>query len=1651
MSIRRMPLILAFALVGSPALAQTSIDDFAVAQAQLQAAPSCSGASCSFVAGAMLGAERDIRTQLFSGTGAATAEVTGGAFVFNGVGTAFAEARLVWDGTDSNADTTAFPGLAGVNLTTGADSIILDVNSASSGAVVIVEVFTDATSTSLYTLWLPAVAVPTSFALPFTAFTTHFGSGAAFTNVGAISLTVRGPGATLSLDAIRAGIGAAPAVGASKTVAISNDLGRAGSAEPGDTIKYTIQIDNKSGKPTSPNTALVDTLDANLTLVPGSAEASPIGIEDYYFQGGASATVLAPGVLGNDVDPDGDAKSVATTGSITTTQGATATVNADGSFSVAVPADGSLDTFTYEVTDGNGITSPAVVTVGLLPNVAPVLANGSSVAYTENGAPLAINTAITVNDADSPTLSTGTVSITANFVTAQDVLSFTNVPGTMGNVAGVYTPGTGVMALTSTGSTATLLQWQAALQAVKYSNTSDNPSTTSRTVSFVVNDGSANSNTVTSTVSVTSVNDAPVLTAGATLNYTENQAATVIDSTVTVADPDSATIASATVQITGSCTNPQDVLSFSTQNGIAGVYTAASCLMTLSGSSSVANYQTALRTVTYSNTSDNPTTSTRTITWRVNDGAGVNNLSNQPTSTISITAVNDAPVLAGVSGGFTYAENNAATAVAPGISISDLDNLTLTQGTVSISNNFQSGQDVLSFVNVAMGNIAISSNAGGVLTLSSAGGTATLAQWQAAMAAVKYANTSEDPNTSVRTVTFQVDDGAGANNLSNTPTRTITVTAVNDAPTATGFTNLPAQAGIPITYPTGKLSGTDAEAGTTITIDTTPINVTNGTATLNANGSFTFTPLPNATVGSFQYRVSDNGNPGPGVNSAYVTVSFTVAGPSIYFVKGSGVGLANCTLGNECSLGAAVAAIGAAGSRSIFIGDGGTYANNVPLNTNGNLIGQGLTGFTFDGFFGIGAPAQGTLATRPLLSQARPTISISTAGVNIVSMASGTTHNVLGLNITTGSATTTAIFANNFGTLTTGDVTIVGSGPALDLAGGTLSGGFTSISSSGGATGIRLVGVAGTSTVGGGALSGSSGDTLFSSTGTLTLSYGGTITQNTANQRVVNIQNKTGGTYTFNGAISSTGAGIRLNGNSAGMAINFAGSLALSTGANTAIDASSGAGTITATQNNTSIVNTLTTTTGIALNVSGITIGASGLTFRSISSNGGSKGIVLNNTGTSGGLTVTGTGTTAGSGGTIQNISSRGGEFINTKSLSLNNMNFTNANTADSGSNCGASNNSGCNAALHLDTVTGAVLTNVSINGAAQQGINLREVSGFQLVNSSVINGGAGGQTEEADLYAINMFGTCAITNSSLTVPAERAAVIYNTSKTLDLTVTGSTFGMNQTQPLGADGLEVSSYGASNTTLRVVNSTFVQPKTNGLQVITENTSVSSVDITGSTFDPGTGLAAAIDLDVNNTANMKFNISGNPSIKGKGINIVNVFAFPDATFEGRINNNVVTSNGGSGTGIRVVSQGNGNSKVEIKNNSVTGGDDYGIDVTAQLGSGRVDATITGNTVSVSNNGFYAIHTIAGASGSTFTNKMCANVASNTTTVPAGAIGNFQARAATGTHEVLLQGAGGNVAANWSANSNTPVPGVTSQSGTGVFTFGATCAVPSNPLP
>ena len=162
----------------------------------------------------------------------------------------------------------------------------------------------------------------------------------------------------------------------------------------------------------------------------------------------------------------------------------------------------------------------------------------------------------------------------------------------------------------SFNGSASLANYQTLLDQVQYASSSQNPTSfgtdTSRSISWVVNDGTVNSSQASTTVTITPVDQAPVLgNAGNTIGYTELQAvAPAIDATLTVSDVDSATLASATVSITGGLL-AGDVLNFTNQNGITGNYSGG--VLTLSGTATVAQYQAALESITFSSSSHNPT------------------------------------------------------------------------------------------------------------------------------------------------------------------------------------------------------------------------------------------------------------------------------------------------------------------------------------------------------------------------------------------------------------------------------------------------------------------------------------------------------------------------------------------------------------------------------------------------------------------------------------------------------------------------------------------------------------------------------------------------------------------------------------------------------------------------------------------------------------------------------------------------------------------------------------------------------------------------------------------------------------------------------------------------------------------------------------
>ncbi|KAI9135300.1 hypothetical protein ON05_020060 [Acaryochloris sp. CCMEE 5410] len=140
--------------------------------------------------------------------------------------------------------------------------------------------------------------------------------------------------------------------------------------------------------------------------------------------------------------------------------------------------------------------------------------------------------------------------------------------------------------------------------------------------------------------------------------------------------------------------------------------------------------------------------------------------------------------------------------------------------------------------------------------------------------------------------------------------------------------------------------------------------------------------------------------------------------------------------------------------------------------------------------------------------------------------------------------------------------------------------------------------------------------------GTTTITYNGTITQDNP-ASAVNINNKTGGTTTFNGLVTantSTAPGVNLA-NNPGSTIAFNGGLDIDTTTGIGFNATNG-GTVNVAA--TSGDESVTTTSGTALNLNNI---AANITFDSVSSTGGTNGINLDTV--TGSVSVSGTTTIA--------------------------------------------------------------------------------------------------------------------------------------------------------------------------------------------------------------------------------------------------------------------------------------------------------------------------------------------------------------------------------------------------------------------------------------
>ena len=472
---------------------------------------------------------------------------------------------------------------------------------------------------------------------------------------------------------------------------------------------------------------------------------------------------------------------------------------------------------------------------------------------------------------------------------------------------------------------------------------------------------------------------------------------------------------------------------------------------------------------------------------------------------------------------------------------------------------------------------------------------------------------------------------------------------------------------------------------------------TNGSASLVA-GNYIFNPNAGVTgAATFKYRVSDGAGCTIPDQSADVSISNMV-----WYVDSSAAAGGDGRSGNPFQNFSNINGAGGAGDSDapndfIYVLKGTGYTTGLALENGQQLIGESVDLIV------------NSQTLRPATPAKVPTLT-NGAG-NGITLANGNT--ISGFLI--GTVSGTKLIGSSVGTATVNNLTLNGGGAALNINGGNLAVTIDSLSSSSSTNAVSLTNVTGSLTVSAGAISGASGADVLISGGTANLTFASSI--NNTSGRSVDIQNRTGGSATLSGAITDTANGIFLNANS-GSSINFTGGLNLSTGSSNAFSATGG-GTINATQNNTSIVNTLTTTTGTALNISSTTIGGSGLTFRSISSSGAANGISLVSLG-GGSLTVTGDGSgrANGSGGSILNAITEAVHMLtNSGSVTFNSMNFVMNTSAIDG--ILVDNNAGGTISVN---VTGCTFTGVTASVSQNKALLQFEAGGAANVTGNVQN-----------------------------------------------------------------------------------------------------------------------------------------------------------------------------------------------------------------------------------------------------------------------------------------------------------------------------------------
>ena len=254
--------------------------------------------------------------------------------------------------------------------------------------------------------------------------------------------------------------------------------------------------------------------------------------------------------------------------------------------------------------------------------------------------------------------------------------------------------------------------------------------------------------------------------------------------------------------------------------------------------------------------------------------------------------------------------------------ITDVDDTNIESATIVLTNAKSEDKFTIGTLPAGITAVIDDTTVSGQITVTLTG-SATPDDYEAALQAIAFCNTSDDPDTTDRNIEITVNDG---DDNSNTAISTIHVIPVNDPPDAvndlattnedTPIFNLPIL---------GNDSDPESDPLTIIGTPTAP----NGTVTVNTDGTINYDPDPDYSgTDTITYTISDGNG---GTDTATVTVTVNAVNDNPVAVDDD----------FSCNPDPVVDVLTADGSFESLAGVAGTNAYNSNVRAGGWLNGQG--------------------------------------------------------------------------------------------------------------------------------------------------------------------------------------------------------------------------------------------------------------------------------------------------------------------------------------------------------------------------------------------------------------------------------------------------------------------------------------------------------------------------------------------------------------------------------------------------------------------------------------------------------------------------------------------------------------------------------------